>query len=410
MKKLVFIAGICIALIAIAYFQFRGSNAYADPRGSSYAGSAACAKCHGNLYNSYLHTAHYVASLPANSETVHGSFADGDNIFTVNGRQKVVMEKSGGKLFQTYYLDGKVKEKFPFDIVFGAVKGESYLYWQGNELYQTPLSYFTAQHQWSTSPGFGFNFLDYPRTRSIAKTCMECHSSYIGNLPGEAQQMARREQFDKASLVFSVDCERCHGPGAQHVDFQTSHPQVKAAKYITGYQSLSRQQRLDICAVCHSGMPTVMLRSSFEFIPGDTFAKFKLPELSRPVDTAHLDVHGNQLQLLQSSKCFAMSKLDCATCHHTHQDTRGNDLLFTQKCLSCHNNPGQAFCRLSDKLSASVLKTNCISCHMPALPTKVISVQVSDKQPRIQFYVHTHHIAIYPKETEKILAFISHKN
>ena len=56
-------------------------------------------------------------------------------------------------------------------------------------------------------------------------------------------------------------------------------------------------------------------------------------------------------------------------------------------------------------LSADVLKTNCINCHMPALPTKAITVQVSDTLPSIQFYVHTHHIAIYPEQVKKILAY-----
>lgn len=92
-----------------------------------------------------------------------------------------------------------------------------------------------------------------------------------------------------------------------------------------------------MCAVCHSGKPGVMLRSGFEFVPGDTFAKFKVPELYLTVDTAHLDVHGNQVQLLQNSKCYMFSKMDCATCHNPHQNTRGNNVLYAQKCLTCHN-------------------------------------------------------------------------
>ena len=409
MKKILIVGVICLAILSIAYLQFTAKGKPADPRGNGYAGSKTCAKCHSNLYNSYLHTAHYIASLPATENTVHGSFAPGLNVFQVNKAQKVVMEKRGAGLFQTYYLNGKAKQSHRFDVVFGGVKGESYLYWQGNELYQLPLSYFNSQHRWSTSPGYNFAFLDYPVARSIGKQCLECHASYINNLRGKSQDLNGSEQFDKNTLVYSVDCERCHGPAAQHVDYHTQNPQVTQAHFITSYNSLTRVQKMDMCAVCHSGRPTVMLRSSFEFLPGDNFSKFKLPELVRKIDTAHLDVHGNQLQLLQSSKCFINSKMTCTSCHDVHQNTRGNDVIYTAKCLNCHNAPNHTWCKMADKLTPAALKANCISCHMPALATKVISVQVSDKAPAIQFFVHTHHIAVYPQEVNKIMAYVNKK-
>ncbi len=90
MKKIVFISIILIALFFIIYFGFR-NNAPSDPRGDAYAGSATCMKCHSDVYKSYLHTAHYVASMPADINNVHGSFAKNFNAFTVSNSQKVVM-------------------------------------------------------------------------------------------------------------------------------------------------------------------------------------------------------------------------------------------------------------------------------------------------------------------------------
>ncbi|MDN3580113.1 multiheme c-type cytochrome [Mucilaginibacter flavus] len=404
MKKVLAIAGICIALLAILYVQLKPGTASADPRGNAYAGSKACARCHAKIADSYLHTAHFMASMPATAGTVHGSFAAGKNTFSIDQNQKIVMEKRGGGLYQTYYVDGKAKDAHRFDVVFGGVKGESYLYWKDDRLYQLPLSYFNRQDEWSTSPGYKFSFVDF---RSIGKRCLECHVSYVNEMPGEKQQLSRDEQFDKSTMVYGIDCERCHGPGAQHVDFQTNNPQVKTAKFIARYASLSRAQRMDACAVCHSGIHTSLLKSTFGFMPGDTFAKYKLPEFQQHLDTTQLDVHGKQFQLLQSSKCYLNSKMDCGTCHDTHQNTRGNDVLYAQKCLSCHNNAGHTYCKMSNKLGADVLKSKCISCHMPELTTNVISVQVADKAPPVRFFVHTHHIAIYPQEVKKILAFIN---
>lgn len=37
------------------------------------------------------------------------------------------MKKTDNGLFQNYYLNGKAKDRYRFDIVFGGVKGESYL-------------------------------------------------------------------------------------------------------------------------------------------------------------------------------------------------------------------------------------------------------------------------------------------
>ena len=407
MKKVIIITGICIILFVIVYLPFRNNNDRKDSRGDAFAGSQTCIKCHDNIYNSYVHTAHYLASLPATLKTIHGSFHKPGNVFTLNDSQKIVMEKLDSGLFQTYYLNGRVKERYHFDIVFGGVKGESYLYWKGNELYQLPISYYNQEHEWSTSPGYGLNFLEYHQSRSIHKQCMECHTSYISDLSENEQLFTKEEKFNKQSLVFSIDCERCHGPAAQHVNFQTKNPDIKTARFITSYSSLNRTQKIDMCAICHSGLSTDKVRSTFEFVPGDSFSNFKIPEFYSTVDTTHLDVHGNQVQLLQSSKCYKFSKMDCATCHDPHQNNRGNDAVYVQKCLTCHNTPNHVYCKMSNTLSADVLKANCINCHMPALSSQKISVQVSDTLPGIRFFVHTHHIATYPEEVKKVLAYIN---
>ena len=161
---------------------------------------------------------------------------------------------------------------------------------------------------------------------------------------------------------------------------------------------------MDMCGQCHSGNKSQMIRSIFGFMPGDALAKFKLPDFYSPVvDTTHLDVHGNQLQLLQSSKCFINSKMDCATCHDTHQNQRGNTALYTQKCLGCHSVVNHNYCEMANALNAKLIKSNCIQCHMPAFTSRVIITPNMDQTASADIFVHTHHIAIYPKEAKKIL-------
>jgi len=405
MKKILIVTIICLILLAVAWLQFGTGNANADPRGDAYAGSKTCIKCHSNIYNSYLHTAHYVASVPGAENFVHGSFAKGHNEFNLRPNEKIVMEKRDSGLYQTYYLNGKALESHRIDIVLGGIKGESYLYWRGNGLAQLPISYYTRLNQWLISPGYAPGHINYNRT--ISRRCLECHASYISDLPDAKGQLTAGEQFDKTSLVYSVDCERCHGPAAQHVDFQTNNPEVKTARYIVTYKSLSRSQRIDMCGVCHSGNKSPMLASTFGFKPGDTLSKFKLQELANPADTVHIDVHGNQVQLLAASKCFINSKMDCATCHDTHQNQRGDIALYTQKCLSCHSTGNHNYCKMVTPMNAQLVKTNCIQCHMPALASKVIVAPTMDKSSSADILVHTHRIAIYPEEAKRILAYLN---
>ena len=404
MKKAIVIGAICAIFLVVFLFEYNTGAHAEDPRGELYAGSATCVKCHGGISNSYVHTAHYLASAPATENNVQGNFTPGLNEFNISATQRVVMEKNNKGMFQSFYVGNKMQGKHHFDIVFGGIKGQTYLYWDANELKQLPISFYTKEHQWSTSPGYGFTFVDY---RAIGTRCMECHASYINELTVGNGRLGGNEQFDKASLVYRIDCERCHGPGAQHVNFHTTNPGSKTARYIKNYSSLSRGQKIDACAVCHSGLHKTLLRSTFGFMPGDTLAKFKLPEYQQAVDTAHIDVHGKQVQLLESSKCFISSKMDCTTCHNVHQNSRGDNVLYAQKCLTCHNSTGHTYCGMAKKLGAAALQANCINCHMPQLTTKVISVQASGKTPPAKFVVYTHHIAIYPDQSKKILAYLT---
>ncbi|HEY4327382.1 MAG TPA: multiheme c-type cytochrome [Mucilaginibacter sp.] len=405
MKKIIVISTILLTIIIIFYFKSKGDKSV-DPRGDLYVGSVTCIKCHSELYKSYLHTAHYIASVPACVNTIHGSFIKNFNEFDISPSQKIVMEKRHNGMFQTYYLNGKMIESHRFDIVLGGIKGESYLYWKDNGLYQLPISYYSKKNQWLISPGYAPGQVDF--NRIIKMRCLECHASNINDAPGETEALNGPEQFDKSSLVYGIDCERCHGPAAQHVDFQTKNPQEKTAHFIKTYASLPRERKLDMCAVCHSGNKSEMIRSTFYFVPGDTLAKFKIADFYRPIsDSSHLDVHGNQLQLLQSSKCFIKSKMDCTTCHDTHQNQRGNTALFTQKCLTCHSTVNHNYCKMANTSNATLIKANCIQCHMPALTTMAIISPNMNKTFSADIAVHTHHIAIYPQEAKKILGMVA---
>lgn len=390
-----------IALIPLSFILTQCFTSTAkDPRGELYAGSESCVKCHSSVYDSYIHTAHFQSSRPASLNNIGGSFAKGSNVFEYGNGFKVVMEKRGDSLYQTGYLNGKKQAEAPFDVAIGGVKAQTYLYWKGSQLFELPVSYFTAVHAWANSPGYAMGYINFQRP--ILKKCLECHTSFVDDVAPEKMEIG----FDKATLIYGIDCERCHGPAANHVNYHTAYPEEKKAKYITTYSSLTRAQKMDACALCHSGNKGVFQRSSYTFKMGDTLAKFKTPDFySNNLKNPPLDVHGNQTALLSSSKCFIMSNMDCNTCHDPHARQDKGLAIYTPKCLSCHSEAKHNFCPLGTKLGTAI-NSYCINCHMPQQASHIIQLKSSEGKMDTPYLLRTHHIAVYPEETEKVLAFI----
>jgi len=218
------------------------------------------------------------------------------------------------------------------------------------------------------------------------------------------------EVLDKNSLITGIDCERCHGPATNHVNYHLAYPDVKEAKYIVTSGKLSRQQKLDACAVCHSGNDKHKEISSFYFKMGDTLANFFLPWATPNNKTTDFDVHGNQYQLLSESKCFLQSKtLGCTTCHDPHTDAAKVLSEYSKKCLSCHNNADHSSLKI-DEETANTIKTNCIDCHMPKQPSRAITFQLAGSDSTSYYLLRTHKIAVYhDKKIDNLLQYFKKK-
>lgn len=200
------------------------------------------------------------------------------------------------------------------------------------------------------------------------------------------------EKLASNSIIFGIDCQRCHGPAAEHVQFHQDNPSVKEAKFIVSIKSLSRQQKLDLCASCHSGNDLDVQRTLFAFRPGDTLANFYLPHFG--TGGTNPDVHGRQMQLLRSSKCLQQSSMTCTTCHNTHEPEENKQATFIAKCMACHESSPHA---VQLKTSSS----SCIDCHMPLQVSKSLDFNNGTETRSIPFMLRTHRIAIYPAMENK---------
>ncbi|OQY96625.1 MAG: hypothetical protein B6D37_01505 [Sphingobacteriales bacterium UTBCD1] len=405
-------AVITISLILLSVFFFNEciSNEKNDDgtvTGFSYheySGSASCMKCHRDVYDAHVKTAHFKTSSIASGKTLLGSFNDPYNKYLFPTGAMVVMEKKGDSFYQVAYINSIETKRQRFDLVIGSgTKGQSFASWAGDKLVQMPITYFTSAHQWSNSPGYpgriAFN-------RPITSRCLECHSTYAEKISAEGIEP---ESFDKNKILLGVDCEKCHGPGAEHVKFQTNNPDVKNGKFIINPATFTRQQTLDLCALCHGGRLD-KIKPSFEFTAGDKLADyFRIDTAGRNINA--IDVHGNQLGLLQASKCFQKTTtLSCITCHNSHENEKGNVSLFSQRCISCHNSDhtGIPVCKMTASLGETT-KKDCISCHMPEQPSMAISVLLQGNPLPVPATMHTHWITIYPDATKKMLSQIKNR-
>jgi hypothetical protein len=367
--------------------------------GEQFAGSAKCADCHKEICESFLHTAHNLTSGPALESTIKGSFNEGQNTFQYFYVSTIAMEKRDSGLYQVLYFQNKERLAMRFDVVIGSgTRGQSFGSWRNNRIFQLPVSYLTSAGTWCNSPGYP-NYEPYFNRRITAR-CLECHSTYFKDISTPKHP----QEFDRNQVIYGVQCESCHGAGEKHVEFQQQNPGEKKGKYIINPALFSRQQKLDLCSYCHNN--TVKNDTHpFDFVPGDTLAKTAQP-VNINKDSQSIDVHGNQYGLLTASKCFIMSgTMDCSTCHNTHQEERGKLELFSQRCMNCHREEKGNFCKMT-LLPASVLKINCIDCHMPKKQSKTLTLALEGKPKNIPATLRSHLIAIYPSETQKYISLL----
>lgn len=384
--KKVFLVTSLFICVAIFFIQcISGKSPVPDPRGHQYAGSASCGACHHDITDSYIHTHHYKTSAPVFQDQLK-KFIDSSNYVIYYPDSAIVrLESKDAGFFQTYIMNGKTARSEKMDIAFGsAEKAQTYGYWKNGQLLELPLTYFTSLHRWTNSPGYRTRTPYYDRI--IISRCFECHASYAETDDVQTGSLQITEKLLPNSIIYGIDCERCHGPAAEHVQFHQENPGSKQARYITSIRTLGRARQLDLCASCHSGNDRDVQRSLFAFRPGDTLARFYYPSFG--MDTKEPDVHGKQMQLLQASQCFSKSNMTCITCHSAHDPEENKQDVFVTKCMQCHQPSAHA-------VEMKTTDGNCIDCHMPLQPAKSLDFSSGDQMKSIPYLIRTHRIAVY---------------
>jgi predicted CXXCH cytochrome family protein len=241
-----------------------------------------------------------------------------------------------------------------------------------DQLVELPVSWYAAESSWGMSPAY-----DRPDhagfSRTISYRCMFCHNAY----PEVSDKLA---DWDGATVFATelpqgIDCQRCHGPGADHVAAARGGRNTDAIRAaIVNPARLTPQRQDDVCLQCHlettsSQLPGSMMRFGrgvFSYRPGQALADYMLYfDHARGSGLEDKFEFVSSAYRLRKSACFTATegRLTCTTCHDPHQQpSREASLLRTnQACIRCHETRIQSL----TTTGAHTPSRDCASCHMP---------------------------------------------
>lgn len=354
-----------------------------------FVGDSTCQRCHREIGETYARTLHHLTSQLPSKDSIAGKFTDGANILrTSDPDLHFRMDEKESGFYETAVFWQPPNEKTRserIDFVTGSgEKGQTYLYWKSNQLFQLPVSYWTELEQWVNSPGFTDGIADF--NRPIVPRCLECHATYFASIASRRGE----NYYQKTGFVLGISCERCHGPGREHVEKESAKSAAvsAAAPTIVNPAALPRDLQIAVCAQCHAGIGDDV-GPAFSYTPGRPLENFI--QLPRPDPDARVDVHGNQVALTQRSRCYQNSEMTCATCHEVHAPER-SAAAYSDNCLQCHKDRD---CGEFAKLGAKI-RDSCIDCHMPVQESDLIISNLRGKQ--IKARMRNHWIKVYSTE------------
>jgi tetratricopeptide (TPR) repeat protein len=357
-------------------------NARVDPK--------VCAGCHAEIARTYRLTGMARSFYPASADDVSGGrfyyHRASETSFQMIGRN--------GETYLKHWQSGpggreESEEELKVDYVMGSGNHvRTYLHrTERGTLVELPLAWYAEKGgYWAMNPGYDTD--KWPARRKIGYDCMFCHNAYPSIPAGHED--AGSEPVFSGILPQGIDCQRCHGPGGDHVRVaQTNGAKPeRIANSIVNPARLPAERRMEVCMQCHLETTSFALpnairrfdRGPFSYRPGEALSGFSLFFDHAP-ETGHDDkfeIVSSAYRLLKS-QCFLQSKgaLTCTTCHNPHSIPRGQDAMthYDTVCRQCHS-------AAQDKLVVGKSHTsdgNCISCHMPKRRTEdVIHAVMTD--------------------------------
>jgi tetratricopeptide (TPR) repeat protein len=340
--------------------------------GNGYIDSKICATCHRDIAANYARTGMGRSFfIPGTANTIE-DYAKTPEYYHALSDSHYAMTIRNGQYFQRrWQLDAAGKEinaeEVKIDYVMGSGNhARSYLHrTERGMLIELPLGWYPDKGgEWAMAPG---SDTEHPQTRRfVSYKCMFCHNGYP-NIPA-ANEAPGSDPVFLGDLPQGIDCQRCHGPGAEHVRTAGRARVVNPA--VVNPAKLTAERRMEVCMQCHlettSGrIPAVLQRfdrGAFSYIPGQPLVDFAI-HFDHAPGTGHEGKFEavSSFYRLRQSRCFLQSggKMECATCHDPHNVPHGDEALrhYSSICSQCHTSAHPA--------GVAATAADCITCHMP---------------------------------------------
>ncbi len=334
------------------------------PEPSPYVGTAACSPCHADRVRTQWASRHAqtftrsrdLGKVPVPDRPVHDP-ADASVIHTFHrdDQGRIHQEtQAGGKVFQAVVQYAFGSGDRGMTLVGREPNGQARelrlsdypeMISKGAEVHHVPQWDRTSGHP--TVPPKADEYLGQPLGADDVRRCLLCHVT---------DPYSVAEQRGPCAADRAIGCERCHGPGHNHVlavegKLQAIDPAIARPSMATG------PEIVQLCSGCHNPRGRDVLRDD------PLAARF-------------------QGATLTWSRCYSESDgaLNCLTCHDPHRNASTSKEYYEARCLECHsrsqppsevarNRPGRRSLReVPTRTVCPVNPSNgCLGCHMPAV-------------------------------------------
>lgn len=330
-----------------------------EPNGpSTYVGSAACARCHAPIHERWKRTrmANVVRDPKEHPDAILPDLTVRNPLVTFT------------------------KDQIAF--VYGSKWKQRYFTKVGDDYFPLPAQWDVTHRQWrgyNVANGTDWWTAFYPpenSKRPTGPTCDGCHS-------------VNYDVKTRTVTEWNVGCEKCHGPGSEHVARATRVTIVNPSR-------LDPISAVNVCVQCHSqGRPLVNPVEGryydwpVGFRVGLNLKDFWQLEEHRPGETtfthfADGTAHKNRMQGNDFTQSVMYTHgVTCSSCHDVHGTQNNADLIKSSRtlCLTCHgprspNGPHTATLEQHTHHLPSSAGSECVSCHMPAIEQTIGDVMV----------------------------------
>lgn len=248
--------------------------------------------------------------------------------------------------------DGQQTITVPLGWAFGlGSAGQTYVFQKDGEFYESRVSFYKDLNGLDLTMG---------ATNSTPTNLLQAAGRFMGRdekarcFGCHATDATQGTSLTLGQLIPGVQCERCHGPTANHLaGIKTGDMKLLHMRHLKQQTS---EEISTFCGQCHR---------TWADIAG-----------ARTLGIANVRF---QPYRLTNSKCYDPddARISCIACHDPHNEVVDNLAAYDVKCQACHAGGNAA------AHPCKVAASNCASCHMPKLDMPGSHHKFTDHEIRV---------------------------